>query len=529
MARKTKKKYILSRESIDMISSDVHAFLGGYSVENPIIIQVRLALEELLLVLMNGISGSEELKLTLMKRAKRLWIKIDYKGRRFDPTNRDVLDNFSQNFLDMLRIKPIWKYQRGVNRITISIPYIHPHTEHAFLITILLASVVGALGSFIPEEIRSLCSTYLLSPVTDLFMKYLNVITPPLIFLGLILNITQNRGEESQKLRKYVVRRYVRASITLTVISSIGLIPFFKFIFGSSIQSLNDYLSMLYKMVLDLFPNNLFMALAEGNIPQIMILACFLGFLMRNLDNQTDKLNTTMDDLYTVFLNAIEYSVSFLPLFIFASLTGLLWENGGDTLLQMWKPILALISIYLLLIIGYVLYVAVKYRVSAALLIRKILPSTIIGLTTASSMSAFEKINKVNRTLGLDESLTNFSVTIGMQLYCGAAAPIFIAIAFYLAEVYQAPVGPTWFAVAGFISLIVSLATPPVSGGTMICLNIMLNALGIPLSGLAIASVLALVFDFISTGSYIAMRHMEMVIQAGHLNLLDTEVLRSNL
>ena len=71
---------------------------------------------------------------------------------------------------------------------------------------------------------------------------------------------------------------------------------------------------MLYSMVLDLFPNNLFMALAEGNIPQIMILACFLGFLIRNLDNQTDKLNRTMDDLYTVFLNAIEYSVSFLPL-----------------------------------------------------------------------------------------------------------------------------------------------------------------------------------------------------------------------
>ena len=55
MARKIKKKYTLSRESIDMISSEVHAFLNGYSVENPIIIQVRLVLEELLLVLMNGI------------------------------------------------------------------------------------------------------------------------------------------------------------------------------------------------------------------------------------------------------------------------------------------------------------------------------------------------------------------------------------------------------------------------------------------------------------------------------------------
>ena len=212
---------------------------------------------------------------------------------------------------------------------------------------------------------------------------------------------------------------------------------------------------------MDLFPNNLIMALAEGNIPQIMILACFLGFLIRNLDNRAEKLNATMDNLYAVFLNAIEYIIFVLPVFIFASLTNLLWENGGSIFLNLWEPILALIAIYLLLIIGYIFYVVVKYRVSAAVLIRKIMPSTIIGLTTASSMSAFEKINEVNRTLGLDESLANFSVAIGMQLYCGAATPIYIAIAFYLAEMYQTPIDPAWFAVAGFISLIVSLASPP--------------------------------------------------------------------
>ena len=527
MRKKTEKTYTLSREAIDRISNDAFAFLSEHRVENQIIIQLRLALEELLLILLNGISENEKLKLQFMKKARRLWIVIEYGGKLFDPTDKEVLDDFSQYFLDRLRIKPVWEEQNGVNRITITVPPLQPHTEQAFLITVLLALVVGVLGRFIPGEIRSLCSTYLLNPVTELFMKYLNVITPPLIFLGLILSITQNRGVESQKLRKYVVERYGKVSILLTVLSTIGLIPFFHFLFGTGRQSLNGHFSQLYKMVLDLFPNNLIMALAEGNTPQIMILACFFGFLIRNLDNRAGKLNTTMDDLYSLFLNAIEYSIIFLPLFIFSSLTSLLWENGGSTLLNLWRPIFALIAIYLMLIIGYVLYVAVKYRVSAAVLIRKIMPSTIIGLATASSMSAFEKINEVNRTLGLDESLTDFSVTIGMQLYCGAASPIFIAIAFYLAETFHTPVEPSWFAVAGFISLIVSLATPPVSGGTMICLNIMLSALGIPLSGLAVASVLALVFDFISTGSYIAMRHMEMVIQAGHLNMLDLETLRS--
>ena len=55
----------------------------------------------------------------------------------------------------------------------------------------------------------------------------------------------------------------------------------------------------------------------------------------------------------------------------------------------------------------------------------------------------------------------------------------------------------------------------------------MMGSLGIPAKGLAVASTLALLFDFISTGSYIAMRHMEMVIQAGHLDMLDVDTLRA--
>ena len=176
-------------------------FLSEQRVESQIIFKVRLALEELLLVLLNGITENEELRLVFMKKARELWIVIEYGGKLFDPTNKKVLDDFSQSFLNRLRIKPVWENKRGVNRITITVPPIKPHTEQIFLLTVLLALAVGALGSFIPEGIRSFCSAYLLSPVTDLFMKYLNVITPPLIFLGLILNIIHFRGEESQKLR----------------------------------------------------------------------------------------------------------------------------------------------------------------------------------------------------------------------------------------------------------------------------------------------------------------------------------------
>lgn len=238
-------------------------------------------------------------------------------------------------------------------------------------------------------------------------------------------------------------------------------------------------------------------------------------------------MTSTIDDLYAVFLQAVNYICKSLPLFVFASLVSILWSDGGDSVAQLWKPTLALIAVYLGLILLYVFYVAVRYRVSVLLLLKKIMPSTVIGLSTASSTAAFSKVNEVNEALGIQKSCSDFSVPIGMQLYCGAGSAVFIAIAYYLAESFGVPVDPNWFVNAGIISLIVSLASPPVSGGTQICLNVMMATLALPTEGLAVASTLALVFDFISTGSYIAMRHMEMVIQAGHLKMLDTDVLRS--
>lgn len=145
-------------------------------------------------------------------------------------------------------------------------------------------------------------------------------------------------------------------------------------------------------------------------------------------------MTSTIDDLYAVFLQAVNYICKSLPLFVFASLVSILWSDGGDSVAQLWKPTLALIAVYLGLILLYVFYVAVRYRVSVLLLLKKIMPSTVIGLSTASSTAAFSKVNEVNEALGIQKSCSDFSVPIGMQLYCGAGSAVFIAIAYYLAE-----------------------------------------------------------------------------------------------
>ena len=282
-------------------------------------------------------------------------------------------------------------------------------------------------------------------------------------------------------------------------------------------------------MILDIVPGNPIKPFADGNMLQIIILAALIGVIILSLDNRVKVVNSAITELYTISLHTVEYVCQLLPLFIFSSMTSLLWTNGRDIFNKLWKPIAALTTVYLLLIMIYVLFVAVKYKVSVSILIKKILPSTLIGLTTASSMAAFVKINEVNENLGISKEYSAFSVPVGNQFFCGAVSAVFLSIVYYLAEIFQTPVNTDWFVIAAIISLIVSLASPPVSGGTLICLNILMTSLSIPERGLAVASTLALLFDFISTGSYIAMRHMEMVLQAGHLETLDVDVLRSEI
>ena len=65
-----------------------------------------------------------------------------------------------------------------------------------------------------------------------------------------------------------------------------------------------------------------------------------------------------------------------------------------------------------------------------------------------------------------------------------------------------------------------------VTGGTMACVGILIKQLGLPGEVMAIAGLLSLVLDFIATGFSLGLRHLELLLQADHLDMLDYEVLR---
>ena len=147
---------------------------------------------------------------------------------------------------------------------------------------------------------------------------------------------------------------------------------------------------------------------------------------------------------------------------------------------------------------------AARRRVSFRLLVQKLLPTFLIGLTTASSSAAFAtNLETCEKKLGIPPMLAHFAVPLEQVLYMPSVAVAFVA--------------------TGRLSL----AMPPIPGGALTCYTVMFTQLGIPGEALALAVAINSMIDFIATASNLTCLQVEVTTVAGQLGMLDTKCLRN--
>ena len=521
------KYYKLKPEAVDQISRLVHEFLIDNGFGKEIYIRMGLVIEETLLNLHAELGEKVEIGVHLSKTLGRPSISIDYRSKGYNPSADNTKDYLSNIILNNIVITSNWSYRFGLNTVSFKLPYKGPRTEVFLIAALVLSLICGGFGPFIPLPVREKILDYVLDPASNLFMKALSVLAPMLIFLSTANGIIRSKdGADFSKIGKYIVSRYIGITAVMCVVFTAAIAPWFDLNHAETAFKLSSF-RKLYDMVLDMFPSNIITPFAENNMMQVIIMSVFFGIVILGQGNHVGHLIDLMSDLNKVFSSAVDFICHLLPIFIFTSLTSILWKNGLDNFAKLWKPIVVAIITEYLFVFIYFVYVSVKYHVSILKLAKKIMPSFLVGVTTSSSIATFTVGNEINKTkLGIKAQYSDLAYPLGISLYDAPFLPLFLTTAFYLAEFYHTDVSLVWFITAGFICFIVCYASPQVSGGILICLGVILGQLGIPMEGLAIAGTIALILDFFGTGAKVAGQHMEMIIQAGHLDMVDVEELR---
>ena len=520
------QQFTLTNEHIDRISEIVEGFLAEAELEQKNILRTRFAIEETLLNYQETLGTNGTVKVNCVKRFGRIRVELSVPGNRFDPFDTGAEDDSEvmRGILAGMGIAPSWNYKNGVNLVVFT-PQKKQRSQMVTLaLSIVLALAVGGLCYLLPDGVRLFLNNSLIIPLFNTFMGFLSAIAGPMIFLSVAWGI-YSIGDTATfgKIGKRMITRFLVMSLVVTVVSAMVMLPFFSLSMGGAASF--DF-SELLNMVLDIIPDNLFTPFTEGNPMQIIFVAVLLGVAMLVMGSKTAVVASFVEQANYLIQLIMGVVSSLIPFFVFGSILNMILSDNFSALVESYKLIPLMILGDVLVLVIYIAMLCIKHKVSPTVLIKKLFPTFLIGLTTASSAAAFAtNVECCEKDLGIDKKIINFGIPLGQVVFMPGAAILFLAAGLCMAEVYGIAISPSWLITALLIIVVLAVAAPPVPGGALTCYTILFLQLNIPAEAIAIVIALNVVLEFVATAVNLSCLQMELVELSASLDMLDREKL----
>ena len=520
---------VLTRSGIDEISDRIDAWGKQKKVNKKDLLRMRLSVEEALLPLAEKYEESKEVTVRFDARLETYAVLVEYVGGVFNPLSDEEkeADEWTNQTLGRLGQKAVYLHKGDTNILRFVMPKRRYKTEVFMILALLMAILFGIMGQYIPEAIRTNIATFGLDFISNIFLRLLSLFSGLMIFFSLVNGICGTGSvADFSKVGRTIIGRYVGFSFVAAIAFTFIAQFFFHFAKGGTVDGASIP-EQVEGIILDIFPTSPIGPFLEGNMLQIIFLAIFLGTVLLILGDRVRSFKSFFTQGSDLITKSVDYVCFLLPVFIFTSLTSVFWEMGFGAFVSFWKPILVCFLLALLSPIVKLGFVFLRYHISPFLIIRRLAKSIFVAFTTASGIASFSTIKEdLTRGLGVDEKFVGFSYPIGMNMYASNYTLVYLTIVLYLAESYETPVSVVWIAMAGFLSMVFAMATPNVSGATLICIGVIMSSLNMPKSGLALAGTLSIILDFLVTFLRHFTQEVEVYIQARIFNKVDLTVLQ---
>ena len=282
----------------------------------------------------------------------------------------------------------------------------------------------------------------------------------------------------------------------------------------------------IYNMLLGVIPTNMVTPFQEGNSLQIIFMAVAVGLALLVLGEKTAALRTLVEQVNTGVQFMMGVVSRYIPLFVFVSLLSLMLSNALSDLGGVVKGLLLGVAACLVWPLLYALWACLRLKAPVPLVLRKLLPTFLIALTTASSAAALTtNLETCEGKLGISGRIVQFAVPLGQVLFKTGAAAGYLMLALGLAEFYGVPISLPWIVTGVLTSGLLAIATPPVPGGGLTCYTVLLTQMGIPAQAVGLAVAGNVILEFFMTSCGLSCLQSELMLSAHKLGMMDREVL----
>lgn len=347
--------------------------------------------------------------------------------------------------------------------------------------------------------------TDIISPIGAVFLRLIKMIIVPLLFFTLVSGITGMRDPSSVG---RIARKSMFAYLGTTCFAvSFGLILGHIIEPGVGItidlgatQETDQNVFDLLEFLIDIVPNNIFIAFSNSNVLQIVFISIFTGVLINVVGHSAEPIKELVHAGSKLVLKMISVIVELSPYAAFSLTACVVGKQGVEVIYSLGRLFEALMIAFILQYLIFGLMIIVFCRMSPMPFYRKSIEYQMIALSTGSSKASLATTMQVCRQkLGVSETSTSFVLPIGASVNMNG-----LSIKLGLSTVFFAQVMGVDLSFVDYVVIILtgtlgSIGGAGIPGSFIIMLPIMLSSVGLPVEGVALLVGIDRVLDLFST------------------------------
>ena len=377
--------------------------------------------------------------------------------------------------------------------------------------------------------IESILVGQIFHTISSLFLILLKMIVLPLIFVSIIsgimsINDVNTLGRLGLKtLALYIFTTMVAITLALFISSFIDYNV-------SSITSVEDIQKIPSpksdaNFILNIFPNNFFAALVDGNVIQVLSFAIFVGISASYIRNEIPEFVTLISSLNKIFNKMVLLIISFTPIAVFTLLAKTFSTEGSEVFIPLIKYFSVVVMV---LILHFIFTYSLLLKVFSSLNIKKFyskLKALIIFTfsTSSSNASIPFTLDTVTNKYGVNKSFASFSIPLGATINMDGTAIMQGCATYFLAAYYGIDLVFTDFILIILTATVASIGTAGIPSAGIIMLSLILTELGIPLEGVTLLLGVDRLLDMMRTSINVSGDTCISCVVAQSENLIDVK------
>lgn len=348
-------------------------------------------------------------------------------------------------------------------------------------------------------------------PWGQLFIRLLQLIAIPLVFVSLVKGVTGLKDIATfSRLGVRTILIYIGTTAVAVMIGlSLGLLvkP------GNLVdQSQIAHIQEDYEVVAaekkleaektqgegplsflnDIVSNNIANAMADNSrMLQVIFFAIFFGVAALTVDKEKTKpVFKLFDGLNDIILRMVDYIIRLAPLGVAALMAGLVTDFGGDVSIFSALAVYALtvvVGLFIIMLFFYPMLIHFFTSFPVKRFVKAMYPVQLFAFTTSSSAVTLPlTMETVERDLKVSPETSSFVLPVGTTINMdGTSCYQAIAILF-IAQVLGVDLGLQEILIILLMTILSSIGTPAIPGGSYVILTMVLTSVGIPAEGLAL-------------------------------------------